>query len=417
MALVAAAPPARSPRSAEMIARRKLGDHGVRCVARFDLAFHDEVETVEPFAVAIDGAPRRQIAAHEGRAPRGRIRRGEGRHRGGRYPERCRRSASGFPSRIKGWWTRHMPPGTRHASIFASLDRKSNAQLDACAALLRFHKSRATCFMDRTMIEHTPLIITLSMIAAFLVGLSKGGLPSVGAAAVPLLAHRHVAGAGGGAAAAQSSWSATWWGSTFTGHHFSARNLAILTPGLDRRRGHRAGISRRRCRRSSSAFSSAWSASSFASTPGSARGFAPPCVKPTCLAACSGARSPALTSFVSHTGAPPFQMYVLPQQLDKLTFAGTTTVLFAIVNAVKLIPYWQLGQFSQFDTTLVLWLAPVSLLGALAGRRITGYIPEWLFFRLIQVALMILSLKLVFDYLKNARHITRMCASIPELSY
>ena len=38
------------------------------------------------------------------------------------------------------------------------------------------------------MIEHTPLIITLSMIAAFLVGLSKGGLPSVGAAAVPLLA-------------------------------------------------------------------------------------------------------------------------------------------------------------------------------------------------------------------------------------
>src|SRR5450631_3759016 len=29
------------------------------------------------------------------------------------------------------------------------------------------------------------------------------------------------------------------------------------------------------------------------------------------------------TSYVSHSGAPPFQMYVLPQKLDKMVFAGT----------------------------------------------------------------------------------------------
>ena len=37
------------------------------------------------------------------------------------------------------------------------------------------------------------------------------------------------------------------------------------------------------------------------------------------------------TSFVSHAGAPPYQMYTLPQKLDKQVFAGTTTILFAIV--------------------------------------------------------------------------------------
>lgn len=292
-----------------------------------------------------------------------------------------------------------MPPGTRHASIFASLDRKSNAQLDACAALLRFHKSRATCFMDRTMIEHTPLIITLSMIAAFLVGLSKGGLPSVGAAAVPLLAIVM------SPVLAAALLLPIFVVSDMVGlylyrHHFSARNLAILTPASI------VGVA------------IGWYFS--ASLSSEFIGFLVGMVGIVfCLNAWFGARFrttvreadvprglfwgaiTGFTSFVSHTGAPPFQMYVLPQQLDKLTFAGTTTVLFAIVNAVKLIPYWQLGQFSQFDTTLVLWLAPVSLLGALAGRRITGYIPEWLFFRLIQIALMILSLKLVFDYLKT----------------
>ena len=31
------------------------------------------------------------------------------------------------------------------------------------------------------------------------------------------------------------------------------------------------------------------------------------------------------TSFVSHAGAPPFQMYMLPQRLDKMVYAGTST--------------------------------------------------------------------------------------------
>ncbi|MPT23261.1 MAG: sulfite exporter TauE/SafE family protein, partial [Starkeya sp.] len=45
------------------------------------------------------------------------------------------------------------------------------------------------------------------------------------------------------------------------------------------------------------------------------------------------------TSFVSHGGAPPYQMYVVPQRLPKMVYAGTTTLTFAAINALKLIPY------------------------------------------------------------------------------
>ncbi len=41
------------------------------------------------------------------------------------------------------------------------------------------------------------------------------------------------------------------------------------------------------------------------------------------------------TSFVSHAGAPPYQVYVQPQRLEKTVFAGTKTILFAYVNAVS----------------------------------------------------------------------------------
>ena len=41
------------------------------------------------------------------------------------------------------------------------------------------------------------------------------------------------------------------------------------------------------------------------------------------------------TSFICHAGAPPFQIYMLPQRLPKVVFAGTATILFTIVNFAK----------------------------------------------------------------------------------
>ena len=52
------------------------------------------------------------------------------------------------------------------------------------------------------------------------------------------------------------------------------------------------------------------------------------------------------TSFISHAGAPPFQVYVMPQYLEPRIFAGTATIFFAAVNLFKLPGYFFLGQLS-----------------------------------------------------------------------
>lgn len=103
------------------------------------------------------------------------------------------------------------------------------------------------------------------------------------------------------------------------------------------------------------------------------------------------------TSFVSHAGAPPYQMYVLPQRLDKMTYAGTTTILFAVVNAVKLVPYWALGQLSLANLKTVAALFPFAIAATFAGVRLTRIIPQDLFYRLVIGALFLISLKLICD--------------------
>ena len=101
------------------------------------------------------------------------------------------------------------------------------------------------------------------------------------------------------------------------------------------------------------------------------------------------------TSFVSHAGSPPFQLYALPQQLPKMTFAGTSTILFAAVNWMKVPPYLALGLFDWGDVRTVLLLAPVAIFGAWAGFRITKIIPERIFFTLVEIALFVISVNLI----------------------
>ena len=44
-----------------------------------------------------------------------------------------------------------------------------------------------------------------------------------------------------------------------------------------------------------------------------------------------------ITSTLAQAGAPPFQVFMLPQKLDKLTLVGTTLIFFAALNWMKLV--------------------------------------------------------------------------------
>lgn len=103
------------------------------------------------------------------------------------------------------------------------------------------------------------------------------------------------------------------------------------------------------------------------------------------------------SSFVSHSGGPPYQVYVLPQQLPKTVYAGTTTIVFAVVNAVKLIPYWALGQLNAHNLRTSAWLVPIAIAGTFAGVRLVRILPQKVYYAIVQTILFLVSIKLIWD--------------------
>ena len=103
------------------------------------------------------------------------------------------------------------------------------------------------------------------------------------------------------------------------------------------------------------------------------------------------------TSFISHAGGPPFQIYVIPQRLPKLEFAGTATLLFAVINAAKIWPYQMLQPYSYDDLMRAADLMPFALVGTVLGAYITKRIADVWFYRLVQAGLFVVSLKLIAD--------------------
>lgn len=103
------------------------------------------------------------------------------------------------------------------------------------------------------------------------------------------------------------------------------------------------------------------------------------------------------TSFVSHAGGPPFQMYVLPLKLDKSLYAGTGVIFFAVVNAVKLVPYFALGQFSPANLMTSAMLIPLAPLATFAGAWLVKRVDQTLFYRITYAALIPVGIKLIWD--------------------
>ena len=101
------------------------------------------------------------------------------------------------------------------------------------------------------------------------------------------------------------------------------------------------------------------------------------------------------TSFVSHSGAAPYQAYTYPLRLPKMVFAGTVTVAFAYINAVKLIPYYLLGQLSLANLKVAALLMIPAVLAVFAGVALVRAVPERLFFRVVAWGLVVLSLVLL----------------------
>lgn len=107
------------------------------------------------------------------------------------------------------------------------------------------------------------------------------------------------------------------------------------------------------------------------------------------------------TSFVAHAGGPLFQIHVLPKRLDQRLYTGTSVTFFAVVNALKVVPYAMLGMFQAdvlLSAAMMLPLAVVSVsLGAAIIRRMS---PE-VFYPFSYTMVAIVGAKLVHDGLRG----------------
>ena len=107
------------------------------------------------------------------------------------------------------------------------------------------------------------------------------------------------------------------------------------------------------------------------------------------------------TSFVSHSGAPPFQVYVMPQNSEPRVFAGAATMVFAAVNLIKLPPYFLLGQFSRDNLTASLALLPVAVLSTFGGVWLVRRVDANRFYAIILALTFLIGVKLTYDAIQS----------------
>ena len=103
------------------------------------------------------------------------------------------------------------------------------------------------------------------------------------------------------------------------------------------------------------------------------------------------------TSFVSHAGGPPLQMYLLPQRLEPRLFVGTSVIFFTAVNWIKVIPYAALGQLDSTNLMTSLVLSPLAPLSIFLGAWLVKKLTMDAFYRIAYFAIFAVSLKLIWD--------------------
>lgn len=100
------------------------------------------------------------------------------------------------------------------------------------------------------------------------------------------------------------------------------------------------------------------------------------------------------TSTICQAGGPPYQMYVLGLRLPKMTYVGTNAIVFALINWLKVVPYFALGQFTTegFGTTLV--LLPLAIAANILGFWLVRITPQEIFYKITLGIMLLISIEL-----------------------
>ena len=110
------------------------------------------------------------------------------------------------------------------------------------------------------------------------------------------------------------------------------------------------------------------------------------------------------TSTICQAGGPPYQMYVLGLKLPKMTYVGTTAIVFAATNWLKVIPYFALGQFSTKGLGTSLALLPLAIVSNMLGFWLVRVTPQEIFYRVTLIIMLLISIELTREGMGSLLH-------------
>ncbi|MBX7198250.1 MAG: sulfite exporter TauE/SafE family protein [Rhodospirillaceae bacterium] len=102
-------------------------------------------------------------------------------------------------------------------------------------------------------------------------------------------------------------------------------------------------------------------------------------------------------SMIANAGAPPFQVYVLPQRLPRDVFVGTGVFFFAAVNWIKIPPFLALGLFTRENLATSMVLLPLAALATWLGVWLVRRVSVERFYKIIYATMAGVGLKLICD--------------------
>jgi len=110
------------------------------------------------------------------------------------------------------------------------------------------------------------------------------------------------------------------------------------------------------------------------------------------------------TSTLVQVGSPPFQIHMLPQRLDKFTLVGTTVIFFTILNWMKVIPYFALGQFSPRNLATSAVLLPLAVATNFLGIWLVRKTPTDQFYKIAYLLMLLIAIALLWQGARGLVH-------------
>jgi uncharacterized protein len=102
-----------------------------------------------------------------------------------------------------------------------------------------------------------------------------------------------------------------------------------------------------------------------------------------------------VTTMLANAGGPAWQMHLLPQRLEKLTYVGTVTILFATSNLIKIPAFATLGYLTADNLLIGAALLPVAIATNYLGIWMVRRTPVEAFFRIAYVLMFLIAVELI----------------------